>query len=155
MQAGTVWRVDLGARYQLGFNSDMARTGVVGEPSAEQESILTSLRAAQQAAVSLAEPGRPASELFDVCRSTALKRGLPFAMPHVGHGIGIGLHEQPMLEPANHARLKAGMVLNVEPMVVLANRREAYHTEDIVLVTDSGPSLLTTPQQSLLRISAR
>ena len=114
---------------------------------------MSSVSEAQAAALKLAEPGRPASDLFNACRSVVLSHGLPFTMPHIGHGIGIGLHEQPMLEPANKGRLQAGMVLNVEPMVVLSDRGEAFHTEDLVLVTDTGPSLLTTPQQSLLRIS--
>src|SRR5438093_12924575 len=84
MQPGSIWRVDLGARYQFGFYSDLARTGVVGEPSMEQESILSRFREGQDAAIRLAEPGRPASELFEACKSTLEKLGLPFGMPHIG-----------------------------------------------------------------------
>ena len=68
--------------------------------------------------------------------------------------MGIGLHEFPMLEPGNDIELKAGMVLNIEPMVVLEARQEAYHTEDLAEVTAHGPRLLTPPQQRLLRIRA-
>jgi Xaa-Pro aminopeptidase len=73
-------------------------------------------------------------------------------MPHIGHGMGIGLHEFPMLEPGNDTRIQAGMVLNIEPMVVLEARKEAYHTEDLAEVTVNGPRLLTPPQDALLRI---
>jgi Xaa-Pro aminopeptidase len=79
-------------------------------------------------------------------------RGLPFRMPHVCHGIGIGLHEFPILEPGNDTKLQARMVLNIEPMVVLEERQEAHHTEDLAEVTDQGPSLLTPPQEELLKI---
>ena len=154
LESGTIWRVDLGARWSFGFYSDVARTGIVGEPSSNQETILAQLRQAQQAAIDLAEPGRPARELFNACRDAALSSGLLFGMPHIGHGIGIGLHEQPMLEPRNETRLAAGMLLNIEPMVVLKDRGEAYHTEDLVLVAESGPQLLTKPQDALLRIKA-
>jgi Xaa-Pro aminopeptidase len=75
-------------------------------------------------------------------------------MPHVGHGIGIGLHEFPILHPGNHAPLRAGMVLNVEPMFKSAARRECYHVEDLAVVTEDGFRLLTQPQSSLLRIEA-
>jgi len=73
-------------------------------------------------------------------------------MPHIGHGMGIGVHEFPMLEPGNDIRLQAGMVLNIEPMVVMEARGEAYHTEDLAEVTASGPRLLTPPQEELLQV---
>jgi len=151
---GTVWRVDLGARYKWGFNSDLARTGIIADASSDQEMLLAHLREAQQAAINLAEPGRPARELFRACRNAALSSGRPFWMPHVGDGIGIGLDEQPMLEPRNENRLQDGMMLNIEPMVVLAERGEAYNTEDLVLVSKEGPVFLTTPQDALLPIKA-
>jgi len=155
LEVGSLWRTDLGARYQFGFNSDVARSGVVGEPSAAQAETLAALRAAQDAALAIAEPGRPAKELFEACRTTAVRGGLKFTMPHIGHGLGIGLHEQPMLEPRNDRRLRAGMVLNIEPLVIVPERREGYHVEDLVLVSDSGPVLLTEPQRELLRIPAK
>jgi Xaa-Pro aminopeptidase len=151
---GSIWRTDLGARYRFGFNSDVARTGVVGEPSAAQAQTLAALHAAQGAAIGIAEPGRPARELFEACRETAIREGLSFTMPHIGHSLGIGLHEQPMLEPRNHQQLRAGMVLNIEPLVIVAERHEAYHTEDLVLVGENGPVRLTQPQTELLRIPA-
>lgn len=80
------------------------------------------------------------------------RQSLPFAMPHVGHGIGIGLHEFPILEPANDTPLQVDMVVNVEPMAVLTGRKEAYHVEDLAEVTPDGPRVLTPPQQQLLRM---
>ena len=73
-------------------------------------------------------------------------------MPHVGHGMGIGLHEYPMLEPRNEIPLEVGMVINVEPMALIESRREGYHTEDLAAVTENGSRLLTPPQERLLII---
>jgi Xaa-Pro dipeptidase len=70
----------------------------------------------------------------------------------VGHGIGFGLHEAPLLEPRNDHRLTPGTVLNIEPFAILADRGEGYHTEDMVLVGESGPERLTVPQEELLVI---
>jgi Xaa-Pro aminopeptidase len=152
LEEGRIWRVDLGARFAGGIFSDLARTGVVGEPTHEQEDLLAATRAAQQAGFDVIEPGRPAKEVFHAVADAAKSHGLPFGMPHVGHGLGLGLHEFPLLEPANDAPLEVGMVLNIEPGVMFADREEVYHTEDLALVTESGHRLLTKPQDALLRL---
>jgi Xaa-Pro dipeptidase len=154
LEAGSLWRIDYGARFREVINSDLARSGVVGEPSAEQEATLRALRATQDAGLRALEPGRPAKDVFNAVADEFRRQGLPFGMPHVGHGMGIGLHEFPMLEPRSGIPLQVGMVINVEPMVVLEERREAYHTEDLAEVTAAGPRLLTPPQERLLRVRA-
>ena len=154
LERGALWRIDFGARFHEVINSDLARTGVVGEPTAEQEATLIALRATQDAGFKAIEPGRRAKDIFNAVKAEFKRQGLPFSMPHIGHGMGIGLHEFPMLEPGNDTPLQAGMVLNIEPMVVLESRQEAYHTEDLAEVTAQGPRLLTPPQEHLLRIKA-
>jgi Xaa-Pro aminopeptidase len=154
MEQGTLWRIDFGARFDEVINSDLARTGVVGEPSPEQEATLEALRATQDAGFKAIEPGRRGKDIFNAVKDEFKRQGLPFSMPHIGHGMGIGLHEFPMLEPGNDIKLKVGMVLNIEPMAVVEARQEAYHTEDLAEVTAHGARLLTPPQQRLLRIRA-
>lgn len=154
MEPGSIWRTDFGARFTGGLKADVARTGVVGEASMEQREIFAHIRAIQDAIVAMIEPDRPARELYETALREFARANLPFTMPHVGHGIGVGLHEPPLLEPANATPLKPGMVLNVEPLTVLENRGEGYHTEDLVVVTDGGHQWLTEPQQELLLIPA-
>ena len=63
-------------------------------------------------------------------------------MAHIGHGIGLGLHEHPMLNPAADEVLAPGMVLCIEP----AHYDEdvaGYHIEDLVVVTEDGAEVLT------------
>jgi Xaa-Pro aminopeptidase len=151
LRAGAIWRTDFGARRD-GLGGDVARTGIVGSPSDEQREIFATVRAAQEAAVALAEPGRPARELFFAVKDAFEAGGLPFSMPHVGHGIGFGLHVAPLLEPRNDVPLTEGAVLNIEPFAILVDRGEGYHTEDMVLVGPSGPERLTVPQEELLVI---
>lgn len=154
MQPGELFRLDMGGRASNHYLSDMARTAVVGSPSAEQEAIYKKLFNIQNEVIEACRPGIPASELYHICTRTFQALDLPFDMPHIGHGMGIGLHEAPMIHPGNDTPLQPGMVLNIEPMVSLAERQEAYHIEDLLLVTDSEPRLLTTPQPTLLRTSA-
>jgi Xaa-Pro aminopeptidase len=154
MQAGTLWRTDFAARFTDGLKADVARTGVVGEATVEQQEIFANVRAVQDTVVAMIEPNRPAHDLYRAADREFARSGLPFAMPHVGHGIGVGLHEPPLLEPANATPLRPGMVLCIEPLAVIESRREGYHTEDLVVVTDDGHKRLTQPQQALLEIPA-
>lgn len=154
LREGELWRIDLGGRFYELMNSDLARTGVVGEPSDEQEDILQNLLAIQAAGFQALEPGRPASEVYRAIEAEFARRDMKFQMPHIGHGLGIGLHEFPILQPANHAPLQAGMVLNIEPMFKAPDRGECYHVEDLAVVTENGYELLTQPQSSLIRIDA-
>ena len=151
-ESGSIWRIDLGARFDSVINSDLARTGVVGEAVSEQEEMLAAVRATQDAGFAVIEPGRPAREVFEAVKAEFGRQGLDFWMPHVGHGLGIGLHEFPLLEPRNDTPLEVGMVLNVEPMARIDRRQECYHTEDLAVVTEDGHRLLTEPQSSLIRI---
>lgn len=152
---GAIWRIDVGARFNSVLNSDVARTGVVGEPVPEQEELLAALRATQDAGFAVIEPGRPSREVFEAVKAEFGRQGLDFWMPHVGHGLGIGLHEFPLLEPRNDAALEVGMVLNLEPMARIDSRKECYHTEDLAVVTEDGCRLLTEPQETLIRMGGQ
>ena len=88
LQPGSIWRTDFGARVPGGLCGDVARTGVVGAPTAEQEEIFATVREAQDAAIALAEPGRPARELYSACKRAFELGGFPLLTPHVGHGSG-------------------------------------------------------------------
>lgn len=154
LKEGELWRIDLGGRFYELMNSDLARTGVVGEPSAQQEDILQDLLATQQAGFEALAPGRTAADVFHAVRNEFGNRNMNFQMPHIGHGIGIGIHEFPILQPANGGVLEVGMVVNIEPMYKMPERGECYHVEDLAVVTEDGYELLTQPQISLLRIGA-
>jgi Xaa-Pro aminopeptidase len=151
---GTLWRIDFGGRFERGMYSDLARSGVVGKASAEQQATLTALRATQEAGFKTMEPGRPAKEVYFSVRDEFKRQGLPFSMPHVGHGMGIAVHEFPILQPLCDIKLEVGMVLNVEPMALIADRSEGYHVEDLAAVTEHGARKLTPPQDRLLTIPA-
>jgi Xaa-Pro aminopeptidase len=152
LQAGQVWRTDVGARFEGGILSDIARCGVVGPPDAAQRAAFALLRDAQRAAFAAIAPGRRAADVYLAARECLRAGGHDLEIPHVGHGIGIGPHEAPILHPGNEHPLLPGMVINVEPILFHQDRREAYHTEDLVLVTDDGCLPLTTPQAELLEV---
>ena len=63
-------------------------------------------------------------------------------MPHIGHSLGVELHETPMIRPGEKRKLEEGMVINIEPLIT-DSAGETYHLEDLFVVTGNGPRLLT------------
>lgn len=135
LEHGDLLRCDIGGYYH-GYYSDIARTATVGGATAEQRSIYERLAQAQAEVIAAAVPGTPASDLFDLCREALARRELELSLPHIGHSIGYGLHERPMLSPVDHIRLTAGMVLAIEPAV--RGPGGVFHIEDMVEVTVDG-----------------
>ena len=60
----------------------------------------------------------------------------------VGHGLGVGLHEYPVLHAGETAVIEPGMVLNIEP-AVKDSQGYLYHLEDLLLVTEGEPQIVT------------
>lgn len=154
LERGAIWRTDVGGRFGGGLMSDVARTGVVGDPSPEQSRAFATISSAQRAGLEQLRPGARAGDVFDAVARTIRDAGYDWNIPHVGHGLGVGIHEEPIFAPSNDVVLEAGMVVNVEPILLLPDSDEAYHTEDLAVVTDDGFSLLTTPQMELLLVPA-
>lgn len=83
--------------------------------------------------MSMFAPGVTAKELYTLCKDKCTALGLNFACPHIGHSLGIGLHEFPMLSPKEDFALEENMVFNIEPIIRQNGRM--FHQEDLVQVT--------------------
>ena len=141
-EPGDIIRLDTGGRYGAYF-SDFARTYSAGDPTPGQREIYRKLVEVHKETIGAARPGVTAEELFFICKDEFKKRQLPFHMPHIGHSFGVELHEYPMLRPGDKTPLEAGMVINIEPVMVDRERKSLYHVEDLFVVTDDGYRLLT------------
>ena len=142
LDPGETLRVDVGAVFR-GYQSDVARTAVVGPPNDEQRSIYDTLREVQQQTIAAARAGVRACDVYDSAKRALANKGLAITSQAVGHGFGVGMHEFPMLTAQETAELKSGMVLNVEP-AVKDSHGFLYHIEDLFVVTDAEPTVLTT-----------
>ena len=136
LEAGGVLRTDFGVLWGS-YISDLARTAFVHPVRARQIDTYKALEEAHQTTIAAMVPGALASDIYALCRDACQKRGLTFTMPHVGHSIGLGVHEQPMLHPYDHTRLEVGMMLMLEPLVIADDG--LYAVEDLIEVTDQGP----------------
>lgn len=141
-EPGDIIRIDTGGRYGAYF-SDFARTYSAGDPTPEQRDIYRKLVEVQKETIGAAKPGVTAEELYFTCKDAFEKRHLPFHMPHIGHSFGVELHENPMLRPGDKTPIEAGMVINIEPVMIDRDRKSLYHVEDLFVVTDDGFRLLS------------
>jgi len=133
---GDLLRVDVGGSFH-GYYSDMARTMVVGRASDHQRDVYRRLWEVHETVIAAVRPGVRARDLYDLCARSFQRLGLAFKMSHIGHSLGIGLHESPMLKPQDDTELAPGMVMAIEPMH-FEPTGERYHVEDLIEVTETG-----------------
>jgi Xaa-Pro aminopeptidase len=139
---GDLMRTDFGGIFPGGYYSDLARTIAVGASSPKQRDTYAVLWEEHERLIGMMRPGITARELYDAHRGRWNERGWPMLRPHIGHGLGIGLHEFPVLMPSEETPLAPGMVLAIEPNY-LDPGREKYHVEDLVLITEGAPRVLS------------
>jgi Xaa-Pro aminopeptidase len=80
-------------------------------------------------------------------------QGLGSAFGHgLGHGVGIQIHEAPVLRPESTDVLEPGNVVSVEPGIYLPGEG-GVRIEDLVLVTADGRDRLTRFTKELLTVA--
>ena len=150
---GDVVLIDTGCLV-AGYNSDITRTYVFGEPSDEQRRVWDQEHEAQAAAFAAVRPGAPCEAIDAAARKVLEKAGygpdyrLP-GLPHrTGHGIGLSIHEAPYLVRGDRTPLAPGMCFSNEPMIVLPGRF-GVRLEDHFHVTEDGARWFTEPSPSI------
>jgi Xaa-Pro aminopeptidase len=135
LKRGEVLRLDIiGTKDR--YHSDVARTAVVGEPTAEQQRVYDLLLGVHQRCLEALRPGALTSDVYRIYREAMDNAGLP-PYHFVGHGLGITLHEDPFVNELTSIPLEAGMVLCIEPLTLLEGRF-GMQIEDEVLITADG-----------------
>lgn len=162
LKDGDIVSVDCGVVVD-GFYSDCAVTYPVGTTKPEVQKLLRVTEASLYAAIEKAVPGGRLFDISHAVQSMCESEGLSVVREFVGHGIGRSMHEDPQLPNVGDAgkgpRLKAGMVLAIEPMInlggpevkvlddgwtaVTIDGSYSAHFEHTVAITDDGPLILT------------
>jgi Xaa-Pro aminopeptidase len=150
IERGDLLKIDFGARYG-GYHADCTRTVVVGrEPHDWQREIYAVVRAAQRAGRQALTPGADVRDVDAAARDVVAAAGYADQFPHgLGHGVGLEIHEAPMLGSRATGRLAARMPVTVEPGIYLPDRG-GVRIEDTLVVTEGVPDLLTTIPKDLL-----
>ena len=135
--------IDVGARLD-GYGSDMTRTFVIGDTiTDEQQRWYDAVAEAQAAGVAAVAGGVDERTIDAACREVLTEHGLVDKFIHgTGHGIGLEIHEDPILSPRSTGILRSGYVVTVEPGVYLPDQG-GVRIEDAVVVTDDGCEAIT------------
>jgi methionyl aminopeptidase len=162
LKDGDIVSIDCGVIVD-GFYSDCAVTYAVGKASPETEKLLTVTRASLEAAIQAAVPGGRLFDISATVQEMCEGQGFGVVREFVGHGIGRSMHEDPQVPNfgtrGKGPRLKAGMVLAIEPMInaggpdvkvlpdgwttITVDGSLSAHFEHTVAITKDGPVVLT------------
>lgn len=152
LRSGDLVVVDMGAMRD-GYASDMTRMLFVGRPGARVKRLYRAVLEAQLAAIAAVRPGITTAHVDAQARRVLRAEKLERAFIHsTGHGLGLEIHEPPRVGRRDRNRLRAGMVITIEPGVYLENFG-GIRIEDTVAVTDNGCDILTPTSKELRVIS--
>ena len=152
---GQVVLMDCGCAVH-GYESDVSRTWVHGDATAEQRRVWDHVAQGQQIALKAARLGAPAGTIDDAVRAQYGRWGygpryrLPGLSHRTGHGIGMDGHEPINLVHGETAPLAAGMCFSNEPGLYLPGKF-GIRLEDCFWMGASGPQWFSTPPTSLDR----
>jgi len=146
--------VDGGVTFR-GYYCDIIRIASIGEPDAAHRRLFDANRKANLAVMDKMAPGVRISDLcqtlFQTWRDCGCEKELDEQLAcdydFLGHGVGLGIHEEPLLWSGNNLELRPGMNFALEGMLVdkmpLNKTKIAVGIEENVLVTEAGRDWLT------------
>jgi Xaa-Pro dipeptidase len=153
LKNGDVVMLDCGCSVG-GYESDITRTIVFGEPSEKQKQIWDLEKKAQQAGFEAAKLGAPAENVDHAARKVLVDAGfgpnykMP-GLPHrTGHGIGMSGHEWGNMVRGNKAPLEIGMCFSIEPTIAIPGEF-GVRLEDCAYMTADGPKWFSKPSPSI------
>lgn len=162
LKEGDIVGLDLGCIWE-DFYGDAAKTFAVGEISEEAKRLLETTEKSLLLGIDQARVGNRIGDIGYAVQTLAESSGYSVVRDFVGHGIGRNLHEDPQVPNYGNRgqgpRIKAGMVIAIEPMVcqgradvevladnwtaVTRDRSLAAHFEHSIAITDNGPEILS------------
>ena len=137
-----------------GYQSDISRTWVFGQPTARQRKIWDTVKHGQEIALQTAKIGVPAGAIDDAVRGYYEREGwgpgykLPGLSHRTGHGIGLDGHEAAYLVHGDATPLQAGMCFSDEPGIYIPGEF-GVRLEDCWVMTAAGPRPFTPLARSL------
>ncbi len=138
IEAGEPIVIDLGAQFE-GYHSDLTRTVWLSRINRPQVlEIYEIVEKAQAAAIEAIKPGMRCAELDAVARDSIADAGYGEYFGHsLGHGVGLDVHESPLISRLGKGEIEPGMVFTVEPGIYVPDVG-GVRIEDMVVVTESG-----------------
>lgn len=134
--------VDMGIDF-LGYKTDLTRVFFLDKINAYARKIYDIILEAQARAIKKIKPGALTDEIDAAARQYITEKGYGGFFGHnLGHGVGLEVHEEPMISPRKSTSLKEGMIFTLEPAIYLPGKF-GIRLEDMVLVTKKGCKVIS------------
>ena len=118
--AGVPIVIDIGARVD-GYNADLTRTIVLGEPDDQFRKIYDIVLSAQETAIATVEAGLTGDQTDALARTVIEQAGYGESFGHgLGHGVGLEVHELPRVGRGSQDVVEDGMIFTIEPGIYLS-----------------------------------
>lgn len=132
-----------------GYQSELERTMIIGEPTDAFIEYFDKMLQLQQAAFDSLRVGRTLAEAEEEVSRVYVDLGVgDLQRHHSGHGIGLEGHESPFIDKGDPTVIEAGMVFSVEPGLYVPGLAGFRHS-DTVVVTETGVTRLTVYPRDL------
>jgi len=141
--------IDFGVKYK-GYCCDITRCFAVGRATNFYKKVYDAVCQAQAAAIKMVKAGLEIQQVDAAARKVIAGYDLPVYGHGTGHGLGLEVHEEPIVAKKAKGKLKAGMVFTIEPGVYIPGKL-GVRIEDDILVTETGSRILSQdcPHQPL------
>ncbi len=168
LKDGDIFSLDCGVTLE-GYVGDTATTVPVGRVSEDVSKLIRVAEECLERAIEQCWPGKHLGDIGWAVQEYAEAHGYGIVRDYVGHGIGRKMHEDPQIpnygKPGTGARIRAGYVFAVEPMinmgthktktladgwtVVTLDGKPSAHVEHTIAITEEGPEVLTRVKESV------
>ncbi|MCR4662840.1 MAG: aminopeptidase P family protein [Endomicrobiaceae bacterium] len=143
IQKNDIVLTDMGCIYN-GYCSDLTRTFFVGKEDKNKRKVWNIVKQAHDKALINVKENMKASDTDLFARNIIKQEGYDKNFIHTtGHGVGLDIHEAPVIGSKSKDILKEGMIITIEPGIYL-EKKFGVRIEDTVLVTKNGYKVLTT-----------
>jgi methionyl aminopeptidase len=162
LKDGDLISIDVGVKFE-GYHTDSATTVAIGEVPEESQRLLDVTQRALAAGIEAAQPNNHVGDIGAAIQGVVEASGFSIVRDLVGHGIGVGFHEEPQVpnygKPKRGTKLVPGLTIAIEPMVniggpgtrtmpdrwtvVTVDGSRSAHFEHTVAITEAGPRVLT------------
>ncbi len=151
VRTGEFLKMDFGARLD-DHCSDMTRTICIGQADERQREMYAAVLSANLAGIEAARVGATGVEVDSAARRVLEEAGMGELFIHgLGHGVGLEVHEEPVLGQDSSSVLAVGHVVTVEPGVYVPGFG-GVRIEDLVVVEAAGPRVLTASPKELIEL---
>jgi len=136
--------IDFGVKYK-GYCCDITRCFAVGRPTVLYKKVYDTVQQAQTAAIKMIKAGIEIAKVDAAAKKVIRKSDLSVYGHGTGHGLGLEVHEKPVVSAKSKGKFKAGQIITIEPGVYIPGKL-GVRIEDDILVTGKGCKVLSTSE---------